>query len=83
MLYQPSISFKIQNPKDCLILAKSVSKKLETADEHLRMLQTSFEKFPDTDIEKVWASRKFLRNYRNEVIKNYETDVRDSAASLG
>jgi hypothetical protein len=67
---------------ECLQLSKSVIEKLDIADDHARMLQTAFEKFPNTEENKVWDSRKFLRDYRDQVLKNYNDFVLSSFTFL-
>ena len=56
---------------DCMTLAKNIIKKIDSADDHLTMIQSSFEKFPTSDSDLIWKERKFLRGYRDEVVKNY------------
>jgi hypothetical protein len=56
---------------DSLNLSKKILKVIDLADDNIKMLETAFKNFPQTDPEKIWGSRKFLRNYRDGVIENY------------
>ena len=55
----------------CIATLKLCLKELDIANNHIAMILSAFEKFPDTDIEKVYKSRVMLRKIRDQGIENF------------